>query len=278
MTTYELEKLKEVMTLFYKITHVVITLFNTDLEPMLDVGKWEDYCLAIGKDPEQLEKCRMCDRIHAKESDKYREPHIYCCHAGIAEAVTPIYVDNMPVGYIMIGKFRDADGEHSSEETVIAAAEKYGLDREEMLRLWGQLELLDKDALTSTILLLKMFVGYIKNEKLFHTIQNTFAKQIEKYVNSHLMDKITVETMCTDLHLAYHELYALFRKYFKSSPHEYIDRVRFQRAQEMLTTTQMSISDIAIALGFSKSSIFSSFFKIKMKAGITPTQYRNQHK
>lgn len=278
MTTHEREKLQEVMTLFYKITHVVITLFDTDLEPILDVGKWEDYCIAIGNDPERLEKCRECDRRHAKDSEKYPEPYVYCCHAGIAEAVTPIYVDNAPVGYIMIGKFRDDGGVHSSEQTVIETAEKYGLDKEEMLRLWGQLELLDRDALTSTILLLKMFVGYIRNEKLFHAIQNTFTRQIEEYVGSHLMDRITVESMCSDLHIAYHELYALFKRNFKTTPHDYIDRVRFQRAQELLTTTQMSISDISISLGFSKPSVFSQFFKVKMKAGVTPTQFRNRHK
>ncbi len=278
MSTHELEKLKEVMTLFYKITHVVITLFNNDLEPVLDVGKWEDYCYLIESEPDRLEKCRECNRKHAKESEKKPEPYIYRCHAGLAEAVTPIYVDNTLVGYIMIGKFRDEGGEYSSEETVVEAAEKYGLDKDEMLTLWNRLELLDKEELTSTLLLLKMFVGYIRNEKLFHTIQNTFTRQIEEYVKSRLMDKITVETMCADLHIPYHELYALFKKNFKSSPHEYVDRVRFQRAQELLANTNKPITVISDELGFSKPSVFSQFFKVKMNAGITPMQYRKQHK
>ena len=278
MTTHEMEKIKEVMTLFYKITHVVITLFDTNLQPVLDVGEWEDYCLAIGKDEGRLSKCMECDRKHAKYSEKYPEPYIYCCHAGIAEAVTPIYVDNAPVGYIMIGKFRDVNGEYSSEETVAKTAEQYGLDKNELLKQWNKLELLDKEQLTSTILLLKMFVGYIRDEKIFHSISNSFTKQIEQYINDHLMEKITVENICTDLHIAYHELYALFKKYYKSSPHDYIDRVRFQRAQDMLINTKMSISDISNALGFNKPSVFSQFFRVKMKAGITPSQYRKQHK
>lgn len=278
MNTHELDKINEVMQLFYKITHVVITLFDADLEPVLDVGEWEDYCLAIGQSTERLDKCKACDHKHAKESEKHAEPYIYCCHAGIAEAVTPIYVDNALVGYIMIGKFRDVKGEYSSESTVIEAAEKYGLDKAEMLRHYNELELLDEDQLTSTILLLKMFIGYIRDEKLFHSISNSFTKQMEQYINDHIMERITVDTMCVDLHFKYHDLYALFKKYFKSSPHEYIDRVRFERAKDLLANTEMSISDISSSLGFSKPSVFSQFFKVKMDAGITPSQYRSQHK
>ncbi len=266
------------MTLFYKVTHVVITLFDTDLDPVLDVGKWEKYCLAVGNEPDRLDQCRECNRKHAKDSEKKPEPYIYRCHAGLAEAVAPIYVDNTLVGYIMIGKFRDEQGEYSSKESVIEAAEKYGLDKDEMLKLWEQLKFLSEEELKSTILLLKMLVGYILNEKLFHTISSSFTKKINEYINSHLADKITVERICTDLKFAYHDLYTLFKTYFKCSPHDYIDRVRFQQAQKMLTSTQMPIADISDALGFSKPSVFSQFFKVKMKAGITPTQYRNSHK
>lgn len=278
MTTDEKQKMQEVMTLFYKLTHVVITLFDTNLEPIFDVGKWWDYCLEIGKDEKRLDKCRECNRKHAKDSEKYSEPYVYRCHAGIAEAVAPIRVDNSTVCYVMIGKFRDSDGYYSSEQSVIEASEHYGLDKDKMLAMWHQLVSLDKDQLTSAILLLQILIGYMRDEKLFQAISSSFKKQIEEYVKAHLSEKITIENICADLHFGYHELFALFKRDFKTTPHEYIDRVRFQCAKELLVNSSHSISYIASSLGFSKPSAFSTFFKVKMKAGITPIEYRKQHK
>lgn len=278
MTTDEKKKMQEVMTLFYRLTHVVITLFDANLDPVFDVGKWEDYCLEIGKDEKRLDKCRECNRKHAKDSEKHSEPYVYRCHAGIAEAVAPIHVDNTTVCYVMIGKFRDSDGFYSSEQSVIEAAEKYGLDKDNMLSMWRQLVSLDKEQLTSAILLMEMLIGYMRDEKLFQAISSSFKKQIEEYVRAHLSEKITIENICADLHFGYHELFTLFKRDFKTTPHEYIDRVRFQRAKELLVDTSLSVSDISIALGFSKMSAFSTFFKVKMKAGISPIEYRKLHK
>ena len=278
MTTNEKKKMQEVMTLFYRLTHVVITLFDTNLEPIFDVGEWEDYCLEIGKDEKRLERCRECDRRHAKDSEKSSGPYIYCCHAGLAEAVAPIRVDNTTVCYVMIGKFRDSDGFYSSEQSVIKAAEEYGLDKDNMLSMWRQLVSLDKEQLTSAILLLEILIGYMQDEKLFQAISSSFKRQIEEYVKAHMSEKITIENICNDLHFGYHELFALFKRDFKTTPHEYIDRMRFQRAKELLLNTSLSVSDIAISVGFSKPSVFSTFFKVKMKAGISPIEYRKQHK
>lgn len=277
MDTQSTTKLKDVLSLFYDMTHVVITLFDLNMNPVLDVGKWMDYCMAIGEDESRLEKCRECNRFYANESVQYEDPLIYKCHAGIGEAVAPLYEYGTLVGYVMIGKFRDTAGKISSPQTVSEACEKYCLDKSRMLSLWDQLQPLDEESLHATILLLKIFISYIRDEKLYHAPEDTFAKQISDYVNKHINERITVDGMCTDLGLGYHNLYSLFKKNFGKNPQEYINEIRLKKAQEMLRNTTKSISDIAATLGFNKSSAFSFFFKEKMKMGITPLQYRKKN-
>lgn len=270
-------KLNEVLSLFYDMTHVVITLFDRDMNPVLDVGKWMGYCLEIGKDENRLAKCRECNRCHAEQSIEASDPIIYTCHAGIGEAVAPLHEYGTLVGYVMIGKFRDTEGKISSRETVSAACEQYGLEQETMLSLWDQLQPLDEKSLTATILLLKIFISYIRDEKLYHALQDTFAKQIDNYISEHIDERITVDSMCAALGLGYHNLYALFKKNFGKSPQEYINEVRLKKAKELLLNTTKAISEIATELGFNKASNFSHFFKDKMNMGITPLQYRKQN-
>lgn len=277
MDTQSTAKLKDVLSLFYDMTHVVVTLFDLNMNPVLDVGKWMDYCMEIGKDEERLEKCRECNRYHAHKSVDCEDPLIYKCHAGIGEAVAPLYEYGTLVGYVMIGKFRDANGRYSSQETVCEACEKYHLDKARMLSLWDQLQPLDEESLTATIMLLKIFISYIRDEKLYHVLQDTFVKQIDGYINNHIEERITVDGMCADLGLGYHNLYALFKKNFGKNPQEYINEIRLKKAKELLLNTNRSILDIATSLGFNKSSDFSLFFKRKMKMGITPLQFRKQN-
>ena len=72
--------------------------------------------------------------------------------------------------------------------------------------------------------------------------------------------------------------YSNFRKLFKEftgvSPSLYQQELRLQRAKELLTTTDLSIKQIAYQLRFESPDYFSS--KFRAKTGMKPSQYREQ--
>lgn len=63
-----------------------------------------------------------------------------------------------------------------------------------------------------------------------------------------------------------------FRDTFGETPHRYLQRRRIERAMTMLRTTDRSISDICIAVGFESFSTFSRTFRAIV--GESPTVYR----
>ncbi|MBM7568904.1 AraC family transcriptional regulator [Paenibacillus sacheonensis] len=70
------------------------------------------------------------------------------------------------------------------------------------------------------------------------------------------------------------------RKLFKSatgeSLSEHINKVRLDKAKELLANTDESIQEIAVRTGFSNTNYFYSLFK--KHSGITPSEYRNLNK
>lgn len=70
------------------------------------------------------------------------------------------------------------------------------------------------------------------------------------------------------------DLQKCFQRSFKS----YIDELRFNHAKNLLATTQLSILDISLSVGYNSSSHF--IHKFKQLSGITPLQFRNiiQHR
>lgn len=275
-TIFEKEKLRELLTLFCDFTEITITLFDADMNVILDInaGEWKKYCLAIGDNVNRLKLCKECDAKHAKEAAKRKVTDIYQCHAGIGEAVVPIEHDNTPIAYLMIGKFRDVDQHYSSPQSVIEKAEFFGLDKDEMLSRWEELPLLDSKKLNNAIELLQIITTKIIYDKLIHTAKTSWSDRVTKYIQDHISENITIEDLCSVTRQKRHEFYATFKQYFDVSPHAYMDQLRLEKAIELLTNTQKTVHRIGEKLGFYKKDAFAKFFKERM--GVTPTQFRKQ--
>ena len=84
--------------------------------------------------------------------------------------------------------------------------------------------------------------------------------------------KITVQEIASELGSSYSNFRKLFKEYTGMSPALYQQNLRLQRAKELLSTTNMSIKEIAYSLNFDSPDYFSS--KFKMKIGCKPSEFR----
>jgi AraC-like DNA-binding protein len=98
---------------------------------------------------------------------------------------------------------------------------------------------------------------------------------IEEYIDAHLEKNLRVEELAS--HFGYSTSY--FARSFRSSvglgPHAYVMRRRLLRAQELLASKELPLTDIAIATGFADQSHFSRRFH--EMTGLTPRAFRLQH-
>lgn len=106
----------------------------------------------------------------------------------------------------------------------------------------------------------------------FKKNDNPYIVVALKYISEHYAEDITVKEIAQMLHLSPSYLSALFKSAFKQSLQSYIIHYRLQVARELLSTTQMSVSEIASTVGYPDSQYFSQIFK--KRSGYTPTAYR----
>jgi AraC-like DNA-binding protein len=65
-----------------------------------------------------------------------------------------------------------------------------------------------------------------------------------------------------------------FQRTFGATPGQYLGRRRIERARELLRTSDLTVTEICLRVGFSSLGSFSSSFT--RSVGVSPTQYRQQ--
>ena len=96
---------------------------------------------------------------------------------------------------------------------------------------------------------------------------------VKAYIDEHFCEQhFSLEQISE--YFSYNKKYisTLFKKQMKVGIAEYIRTLRLNRAAELLEKGEMSISEIAHAVGFSDALYFSKLFKLH--AGCSPRQYR----
>ena len=106
--------------------------------------------------------------------------------------------------------------------------------------------------------------------------EETVFNQCVRYLQEHLSENVTVEQLCEIAHVSQSYLYRCFKKLLQQSPSQFVLQFKLQKSQELLKTTDDSITAISDATGFSSIYLFCSTFKTAL--GMTPTQFRKHFK
>ena len=97
-------------------------------------------------------------------------------------------------------------------------------------------------------------------------------KKSLSHINAYYYTDIKIPALARIEGLSTSRYNALFKELMGTSPCEYIIKTRLKFACELLSTTELSIKEIAVTVGYRDPHFFSRIFKEKL--GLTPKEYR----
>lgn len=269
---FDIQNLDKLLKDFYTAVGIRISIFDDNFQLVTEYPKnHPHFCSMIRSSEEGVNDCRRCDMEACERAKKMRKPHIYTCHVGVTEAITPIQVGGGVIGYAILAQMIPVENYQQSVENICKFAEKYGIQREDCLRAVSSVTTKTTEQIDAAVSLLDAVASYVYISNLATWKNNDISLEIEEYIKSNLNEKLSSELLCKKFNMSRSNLYKLALKSFGMGIKQYIAYCRIDRAKQLLLQ-DYPISEIARICGYGEYNYFCKVFR--KSTGFSPSEYR----
>lgn len=277
ISIFDLEKLQALLKDFYQLSHIRITVFDENMEELVSYpDKVAPYCALIRKSAEGMKACKSCDQMACLAAAKKRKTHIYRCHAGLTEAVTPLFVGDLLVGYLLFGHvFTYSD--HETGWTVIRdRCAGYGLNMNRLKELLDVCMIQEEGYVRSAAQILHAVASYLILEQMVTLKEELLGVRLDGYLRAHYTRQIKAEDLCDYLKIGKTQLYELSHKLYGCGIAGKIRSMRMEKAKALLLEQKnMPLSEVAFQCGFQDYNYFITVFS--REEGLPPGAWKRKN-
>ena len=95
-------------------------------------------------------------------------------------------------------------------------------------------------------------------------------------VDSRYSEPLDLKALARAAHVSPRHFSRSFRRVFGETPYQYLLSRRLERARHLLRTTDLSVAEICLAVGFTSVGSFTTTFT--RHVGVSPTTYRKAYR
>ena len=199
-TVFDLDKLEKLLRDFYAIAHVRITVFDAQLQEIVAYPREiASFCRIIRATEPGRQACVRCDREGCARALQARDSVIYQCHAGLTEAATPLFADNLLIGYLLIGHVFAYESHAAGWQAVEARCRDLPVDRAALRAACDASALLDQEYIRSAAQIMHAVASYLVLERMAGLQEDQLAARLNALVSECYADPIGVRELCEAL-------------------------------------------------------------------------------
>lgn len=274
LSNFDFTKLNGLLKDFYELTGIRITVFDEDFRELTSYPEQlSEACAFIRQDPEAEAACHACDRQACRKAKALHESVVYQCHAGLTEAVAPVFVGNLPTAYILFGHLFSYPSHEEGWEQIRHTCSRYHLDEQALKPLIDSLPITPHDKIIASSHILQAVASYLCLDRIITLRQQDLSVRIDEYITEHYLEDLDVKKICHHFYIGKTQLYQISAENYGKGIAEHIRDMKIARAEELLADDpDLSVHEIASMCGFSDYNYFITVFR--KKTGMAPGKYR----
>lgn len=228
------------------------------------------FCQLIRSTPNGQNNCQRCDQNACQAAQSASGTLIYTCHAGLLEMITPIEVEGVVIGYLLLAHIAKED----TWQQVQTCCASYQIESEALKHAYHALPHTTQQMLSASADLLALAAKALYHERIARLAPDNHRIKLTRFLSEHLSEDLSCERLCRVLSLSRSALYHLSYELYGCGVSEQISRMRMQQAQKLLCDTELSIPEICREIGFRDVNYFYRVFR--RQTGRTPKEFRRQ--
>ena len=272
LINFNIERLDKLLYDFHLITGLTISVWNAQFQQLsFQPKEMRSFCRTIKASRDGNHRCFLSDKKLCMECGKTGKPATHYCHAGLIDTAIPIKFKDTIMGYMMFGQITDKH-KTNIEPTLKKLSRELDIDYSALLGLYSELEIYDEEKVKSAANILKMATRSLWLSEYIEIGYNTTASRIDDYIRTHINSELSVKTLCNTFGISKNRLYEISHDSFGMPIGEYIARARIEEAKQLLSTTDLPVTQISAMVGIKNYNYFTKFFKAYV--GTPPLKYR----
>ena len=262
ISIFDLEKLRGLLKDFYAISHIRITVFDENLTELVSYPeRVAPYCAVIRGTSKGFDACMACDRAACASAAKKHRTTIYQCHAGLTEAVTPLYVGEILVGYLLFGHVFSYPTHEAGWAEIEKRCEPYHVNERMLKEAVFEANIIEKDYVRSAAQILHAVASCLILEHMAALKEDLIAVRLDSYLTAHFTEDLSAPQISEFLGIGKTQLYELSKQLYGCGIAEKIRRMRMEKAKQLLLEhKKMPLSEIASECGFQDYNYFITVF------------------
>lgn len=277
VSVFDLEQLHSLLQDFHRITNIRITVFDQDLNEVVSYPEnCARFCSLIRSSVAGRAACAKCDREACAAAVRGNRTHIYRCHAGLTEAVTPLYAGKALVGYLLFGHVFGYDSPEKGWEVISRCCSSYPVDMEALRTACGSCPQVSEEYIRSAARILHATASHLVQERMATLREDSTAARLDALLSGRYTQSVTAQTLCRDLKISRTQLYRLSDQLYGCGIQQQVRKLRMELARQLLLEQpDMRIAEVATRCGYSDYNYFITVFS--QFYGQSPGLYRDRH-
>lgn len=273
ISSFNIEKLTSMLHDFYTVTQIRITVFDENFHEITAFPKEiAPFCQLVRTDPSARAMCARCDREACQTAAKRHGIYVYQCHAGLKEAIMPIYLGNLVIGYLFFGHVFAYDSYEEGWKVIEEKCAGYRIKPSALKAASLRQPLMKEGYILAAANLMHAIASYLCMERLATLRHENLPVQIDNYIQEHLTEDIDVPNICAYFRIGKTRLYEIARESYGLGIAEVIRLRRIEKAKTLLQDSpELSISEIASRCGFHDYNYFFTIFR--KVTGMSPKEF-----
>ena len=270
--TFDRQNIEQILEDFFILTNIRITFTSYNFKQSITVKKeMSGFCERLRKDENASSRCINCDSEAFSTACKTKKLFLYECHAGLTEAVSPIFIDDVLLGYLMFGQTLRSAPNNDLWEKVREKCSNYKVDFIELEKEFYKIHYLELEKIKAAARIMDRNAKYIHFSKMARLLHPNLIQQITDYVDENLDKPLSISVISNHFKMSKSYLSSKIKSNFRTSLNKYILKKRIEKAKTLLETANIKICEISEMVGYSDPNYFSRVFK--KTEGVSPEEY-----